>query len=173
MGPGVAIMIEAIGWEDAEEQALIEDYVGFCIRDLLPDLLKQYPSFAVTVIADHNLVGERKWGELQVCSWFNDIPTYFRLRLRRSGVSLHNQLKTAGHECTHIKQYREDGLFQIDETIWNYKGEMVDTSKLKKWKEPWELEARAEEKGLLERYIEEHLGYDDDDTKPSWYVDAP
>lgn len=164
--------INATGWEDEEERRLIENYVRYCVEDQLPDISRDPIQLVIDVIADHNLVAERRWGETQLCGWFNITPTYFRLRLRRSGMSFHNQLKVAGHECVHIGQYRRLELEHLQDGIFRWKGAVVDSHSFKDWYEPWELDARGLEKGLLENFIRDVLGYEDD-VRPGWYVDAP
>lgn len=165
------MIINASGWEDDDERALIEDFVGYCIEDQLPNIETHESPLVIDVIADNNLIKERKWGDIQICGWFNTTPTYFRMRIRRSGVPLHKQLVTLGHECVHIRHYREDGLEQIGDTVFRFRGQEIDVSLLKNWKEPWELEARGETQGLIENYLDA-LGYHGD-QKPDWYIDSP
>ncbi|RZK36411.1 MAG: hypothetical protein EOO61_10415 [Hymenobacter sp.] len=159
------------GWEDAKEAALIEEYVVFCLGVLLPDVVR-FMAVHVEVVADQSLLVEKLWGEARCLAWFDTTPTHFRLRVRRSGVSFHDQLKTVGHECTHIGQYHREALVHLGGPLYRWEGEEVNTEEIDDWFEPWERDARANEKALLELYIRDHLGYSYN-RRPDWYEDRP
>lgn len=158
--------IEVEGWTDDVERNLIRQFVRHSLRSLVEDDICN--NLVIRVVADINLLARNVWAEVVAEDPENHRPTRYVISLARHGLNLLEQLMVLGHELTHVKQFCTGEWRILDFTQHWWQNEVIDSNDLDDWFEPWEVEARGREKGLLERFVRFYK-YSDQ----PWYTPRP
>jgi hypothetical protein len=143
--------VEVEGWDDDVEIDLIQQFVRYSIYSLVDD--DTADKLTILIAADLSLLAENRWADVTAKNDGILYPTDFTIRLARHGLSVLEQLMVLGHEVTHIKQFCTGEWRILDFTQHWWQGQVIDSTYLDDWFEPWEIEARGREKGHLERFV--------------------
>lgn len=74
-----------------------------------------------------------------------------------SDYSISRTISTLFHELTHVQQHVYEGLRLDDVTRAKYAGHYYNLPTAEYWNCPWEVEARASERKLMEKYYGEKV----------------
>lgn len=158
--------VKVEGWDDGVEICLVMRFIRFALRTLLGD--DDCECLTITVINDMTVLSEGKWADVTAVDRTCAYPVDFVIRVARHGISLQDLLMVLGHELTHVKQFTTGELRMLNfiQTWWQEK--VVDDDDTEDWFEPWEIEARGREKGLLELFMRHYNLHGS-----AWYTPRP
>lgn len=118
---------------------IIEELCGKRLNLILNIKFKEMPS---------NLRGSAIYEDYE-----SRYPREFSVHVSNS-LSLKSQLETLAHELTHVKQFARNELVDFDNSTTRYKRRVYSSDTPYK-KQPWEIEAMANEHKLANKFLKE------------------
>lgn len=163
-----AMNVTVEGFNDKVERRVLRELACYCTDYQCGSDYTDVMS--IRIVRDIGLIAEDKWADCTADNDEADYPTQFTVRLVGSSqtVPFVRVLRLAAHEFTHVKHFATGELTFLGDNMVMWQNEVHPLSAFDDWHEPWEMEARASEKALVEMFCRDK-GY----KTAAWYQSIP